>query len=386
MSGFMKFVTGRRRTRSSTSDALASSSRRHSVAESLWGMEVDYPAPRSDMLLLGGMRDPRSSPMRLTEGAPPPPRRSTRSSAPPPYKPKNSEYGFIILSKEEEERLKFMKGRLRANYDFDDEALVKLGFHHDIYELLENIGWKLFSDGVTVDMQEEVALEMFMTLEKSTEMVDGEEVSCLKFRLKNEEKVITYGEIGRLLGFKSNAYEMVQVEDGELDSKIAKDVNHQRKNINNVTLQIFHSWLSKRILGRMRESKVTDQELNWMYAALVKKQVIDPTYIMVERWICEASSGTGEVGLGCYLTMIARAMNPGLRVIQKYYVPGRDIGIEHLRQGHYIGGDEKKGFTISEMDISLPNQRLKLFARGRTDWRVENIGKKGEEIKKRKVN
>ena len=61
-------------------------------------------------------------------------------------------------------------------------------------------------------------------------------------------------------------------------------------------LQIFHSWVSKKILGRMRESKVTDQELNWMYAVLVKKQVIDPTYIMVERWICEASSGTGEVG------------------------------------------------------------------------------------------
>ena len=59
---------------------------------------------------------------------------------------------FIILSKEEEEKLKFMKGRLRANYDFDDEALEKLGFHHDIYKLLENIGWKLFSDGVMVDM------------------------------------------------------------------------------------------------------------------------------------------------------------------------------------------------------------------------------------------
>ena len=152
MSGFMKFVTGRRRTCSSTPDASTSSSRKHSVAESPQGMEVDNPAPRSDMLLLGGMRDPRSSSLRFTEGAPPPPRRSTRLSAPPPYKPKKSEYGFTILSKEEEERLKFMKGRLRANYDFDDEALEKLGFHHDIYELLENTGWKLFSDGVTVDM------------------------------------------------------------------------------------------------------------------------------------------------------------------------------------------------------------------------------------------
>ena len=51
-------------------------------------------------------------------------------------------------------------------------------------------------------MQEEVALEMFMTIEKSTEVVDDEEVPCLKFRLKNEEKVITYGEIGSLLRFK----------------------------------------------------------------------------------------------------------------------------------------------------------------------------------------
>ena len=69
-------------------------------------------------------------------------------------------------------------------------------------------------------------------------------------------------------------------------------------------------------------------------------------------------------------------------MIQKFYVSGRDIGIEHLRQGHYIGGDEKKGFTISEMDISLPDQRLKLFARGRTDWRVENIGKKMKKSKR----
>ena len=40
--------------------------------------------------------------------------------------------------------------------------MMKQGFHHDLYELLENIGWKLFSDGVTVYMLEEVALEMFM--------------------------------------------------------------------------------------------------------------------------------------------------------------------------------------------------------------------------------
>ena len=61
-----------------------------------------------------------------------------------------------------------------------------------------------------------------------------------------------------MLGFKSNACEIVQVEDGELDefwTKIAKDVNRQRKNISNVTLQIFHSWLSKRIVGRIENQR-----------------------------------------------------------------------------------------------------------------------------------
>ena len=53
-----------------------------------------------------------------------------------------------------------------------------------------------------------------------------------------------------------------------------------------------------------------------------------------------------------------------------------------MRQGHYIGGDEKNGFIISEMDISLPDQRLKLFARGRTNWRVENIGTKVKKSKR----
>ena len=34
------------------------------------------------------------------------------------------------------------------------------------------------------------------------------------------------------------------------------------------------------------------------------------------------------------------------------------------------------------MDISLPDQRLKLFASGRTDWRVENIGKNVKKSKR----
>lgn len=206
-----------------------------------------------------------------------------------------------------------MKGRLRANFDFDEDDLEKLGFHHDIHKLLDNLGWRYFSNRVIVDMQEDIAMEMFMMMEAIKKVDDGEEVLFLKFCLKDEDKEISYEDIGNLLGFRSDADEIVQVQPNELDefwSRIAKDDNRQRRNISNIILQVFHSWLSKRILGRMRESKVTDQELNWMYAALVKKQAIDPTYIMNYRWLSEATTGTREVGSGCYLTTIARAVSP----------------------------------------------------------------------------
>jgi len=127
--------------------------------------------------------------------------------------------------------------------------------------------------------------------------------------------------------------------------------------------------MSKRILGRMRETKVTDLELNWMYAALVKKQAIDPTFKMINRWCCEAMSGSGEIGSGCYLTMIALAINHSIVCNPKFYMKGVEFGIEAMKQGHYIGGDEKKGFKIANTDISLPDERFKLFKVGRKDWR-----------------
>jgi hypothetical protein len=35
--------------------------------------------------------------------------------------------------------------------------------------------------------------------------------------------------------------------------------------------------MCKRILKRMKETKVTDMELNWLYSALSAKQPIDPS-------------------------------------------------------------------------------------------------------------
>jgi hypothetical protein len=37
--------------------------------------------------------------------------------------------------------------------------------------------------------------------------------------------------------------------------------------------------MCKRILGKMRETKVTDTELSWLYSALIAMQPIDPTHL-----------------------------------------------------------------------------------------------------------
>jgi hypothetical protein len=41
---------------------------------------------------------------------------------------------------------------------------------------------------------------------------------------------------------------------------------------------------------------VTDTELNWLYSALIVKQPIDPSYLMINWWCCEATSGSRDIG------------------------------------------------------------------------------------------
>jgi hypothetical protein len=128
---------------SSSKPSLTTSSRRHPVSESPQSMEEDTTPPRrNDTLLLSDTRATRSSSMRFTEPQgcmeepPVPLHRSARSSTPPPYAPQYSEYGFIIMTEEEEKKLARREKRLVANVDFDDQSLQVLGFHTDIYYML----------------------------------------------------------------------------------------------------------------------------------------------------------------------------------------------------------------------------------------------------------
>jgi hypothetical protein len=162
---------------------------------------------------------------------------------------------------EEEKKLARLEKRLVANVNFGDQALQVLGFHTDIYYMLGHLGWVQFSNGVSANTHKESALEILMTMAP----ILDEGVSSLSFRLEGIEQVVPYEYIRELLGFQKGATEQVDVHKGTLDgfwSMIAGGAHQQRKSIRNPIIQVFHSWMCKRILRRMRETKVIDTEVN----------------------------------------------------------------------------------------------------------------------------
>jgi hypothetical protein len=155
------------------------------------------------------------------------------------------------LSEKEEKKLSRLEKRLVANVDFDVQALNYLGFGTDIYYMLGHLGWVQFSNGVSANTHTEFALEILMTI---TPILD-EGVQSLSFRLEGIQRVVFYEYVRGLLGFQKGALEKVDVLDGLLDgfwNLISGEAHQQRNCILNPIIQVFHSWMCKRIMGRMR--------------------------------------------------------------------------------------------------------------------------------------
>jgi hypothetical protein len=119
------------------------------------------------------------------------------------------------------------------------------------------------------------------------------------------------------------------------------------------------------ILGRMRETKVTDTEFNWLYSALIAWQPIDPSHLMINWWCCEATSGSGYIGSKCCLSMLAISLRPGITRNPEHLQPDTSLGFEYMKQGKYISGDERGGFKVAKVNLPLPDARLRLLFKGR---------------------
>jgi hypothetical protein len=100
--------------------------------------------------------------------------------------------------KEEERRVRLEK-RLVPNFDFDDNTLQVL----DSTQIsnLEQPWMIAILYGVGVNTHKEPDLEVLMTLAP----IINEGVSCLSFRLEDDEQLVTYGYIGELLDYKNEA-------------------------------------------------------------------------------------------------------------------------------------------------------------------------------------
>jgi hypothetical protein len=173
------------------------------------------------------------------------------------------------MTEEEKKKLSCLEKMLVASIDFDDQALQVFGFHMDIFYMLAHIGWAQFSNGVSVNTKES-ALEILMTM---AHILD-EGVSSLSFCLEGVEQVVRYEYIRELLGFQKGASEQVDVHGDTLEdfwSMIEIEAHRQRNSIQKPIIQVFHPWMSKRILGRMRETKIIDMDVNWLCSALIAR-------------------------------------------------------------------------------------------------------------------
>jgi hypothetical protein len=94
---------------------------------------------------------------------------------------------------------------------------------------------------------------------------------------------------------------------------------------------------------------------------------------MINWWCCEATSGSGDIGPGCYLSMLAISLRPGITRNPKHLLPETSLRFEYMKQGKYISGDERGGFKVAKVTLPLPDGRLKLFLEGKEDWLEEGL-------------
>jgi hypothetical protein len=66
-------------------------------------------------------------------------------------------------------------------------------------------------------------------------------------------------------------------------------------------------------------------------------------------------------GSGCYLSMLAISLRPGITRNPNHLLPWTSLGFEYLKKSKYISEDERGGFKVAKVNLPLPDGRLRLF-------------------------
>jgi hypothetical protein len=111
--------------------------------------------------------------------------------------------------------------------------------------------------------------------------------------------------------------------------------------------------MCKRILGRIREAKITNTELSWLYSALPGSQST-PFF------------GVLPLHVG-YLFETGYYKEPEAS-------PSRDLPrIEYMKKSKCISEDERGGFKVAKVNLPLSDGRFRLFLEGKEDWLEEGL-------------
>jgi hypothetical protein len=70
---------------------------------------------------------------------------------------------------------------------------------------------------------------------------------------------------------------------------------------------------------------------------------------------------------------LAISLRPGIPRNPKHLLPGTSLGIEYMKQGKYISGDEGGGFKVDKVNLPLPDARLRFFIQRKEDWLEEGL-------------
>jgi hypothetical protein len=79
--------------------------------------------------------------------------------------------------------------------------------------------------------------------------------------------------------------------------------------------------------------------------------------------------------------MLAIFLRPRITRNLEHLLRGTSLGLEYLKQGKYISGDERGGFHVAMVNLPLPDARLRLFIQGREDCYEEGLLVPAKKIK-----